>query len=905
MKHYCVISHTHWDREWYQTQEEFRMRLIDLFDHLLEILEANPDYVFHMDAQTIVFEDYWEVRPEMKEICCRYIKEGRILAGPWYVQNDFFLTSGEATVRNLLIGMQQANQMGGCGKTGYTPDQFGLISQLPQIFRGFDIDHCVFGRGYMGFAEKEDGTIVIKKKPSEFVWKSPDGSEVLAICMTHWYNNAQRFSADIERAHCLVQNVKTSFEGIATTPYLLLMNGVDHLEPQADLLPILSKVQKCLQKDEKIYQTSMEHYAELVRTAKKKDEMSVEIGELMQGADENLLKDTTSSRIYLKIMNAELQNMLENRLEPLYTLMELYGMEGIYPAGHLDYLWKMLIKNHAHDSICGCSTDAVHRHMEDRFEAIQEMGEELLRRGMKQLAAHVNEGFNEDDYQIVVFNGLEHARTETIEVTIDIVSTDEPKGIRITAPDGQEVPFIILENYTFAKSVFSPINLPGKLDAIRYKVCMLAENIPAFGYLVYRVEIGNKTRHQKLESQIAYRDGAEYCLENDSLKAVITPTGKLNLFYKKNGRRYEDILTVQDVADAGNAYVFSPLKDDIPVDIADFIPEITVEESDGFAGKVRLHYEIMVSAYYDNAKQKRSDAMVIMPLDILIGLKKGSNFLDLRFEVENRAKDHRMNAVIRTGINSDVVKATTPYDVIARNKWDIDTRICNETEHNSGMVAISQGQDGIAILNRGIYGYEHLQKECGTLTFPIVRATGAISAGVESDDDAWRIPENQCLRKIQCELAIMPQCGSELAEQAAFAAKAYQNPFMVQCESVDTKKFLGGRPAVQDTNIAELFYQDIPYAEVQLGSKGFGFSIEEQGLQVTAFKKSYDRTGYILRFFNLKDENIETELNFEQLQIQKIWKTNLMETSRTELKISNNKVSLNVRPKEIVTLYMK
>ena len=69
MKHYCVISHTHWDREWYKTQEQFRLSLIDLIDHMLEILDAQSDYIFHMDAQTIVFEDYWEIKPEMKEKC--------------------------------------------------------------------------------------------------------------------------------------------------------------------------------------------------------------------------------------------------------------------------------------------------------------------------------------------------------------------------------------------------------------------------------------------------------------------------------------------------------------------------------------------------------------------------------------------------------------------------------------------------------------------------------------------------------------------------------------------------------------------------------------------------------------------------------------------------------------------
>lgn len=902
MKHYCVISHTHWDREWYQTQEEFRMRLIDLIDHLLQILDEEPDYIFHMDAQTIVFEDYWEVRPEMKEKCCKYIREGRILAGPWYVQNDFFLTSGEATVRNLLIGMNQAEEMGGCAKTGYTPDQFGLISQLPQILQGFGLDHCIFGRGYREMVELEDGRIAGKCKPAEFIWKSPDGSEVLAICMSYWYNNAQRFSADIDRAYHLTKWIGELFEGVATTPYLLLMNGVDHLEPQPDLLPILKEVEKRLPEDEKIYQTTMEHYAELVRGAKAKEEMWTQTGELMEG--NRTLKDTASSRVYLKRTNSELQNMLENRLEPLYTMMELSGMDGVYPSGHLDYLWKMLIRNHAHDSICGCSTDAVHRHMEDRFAAIGEMGRELQRRGMKQLSAHVGEGLEEDDYQIVVFNGLEHSRTEVVDVTVDIVASDEPVGLRITSPDGQEIPFIVRNHYSLVKSVFSAINLPGKLDTERYEIRLLAENVPAFGYVVYRVQTGEKTVLYAKDSQIVSMEGQNYCLENDSLKALITSSGEVNLIHKESGHCYQNLLTVQDVADVGETYNFRPLEGDVPVDIAGLNLEITLEESDAFTGKIRMHYEVTLPAYYDAENQKRSDEVVTMPLDIYVGLKAESKQLDLGFKLENRVKDHRMRALIRTGLESDVTTASAPYDLISRNKWDIDTRVCTETEHTSGSVTIGQGELAMSVLNRGVYGFENMQKEQGTLAFTLVRATGGISAGVESDDDAWKVPENQCLRELECELAVMPQCGSNSAEEAVFEAKAFQNPLMVQCEPVDKRKFMGGRAAVQDTTIAELFYQDLEYADVKLERKGREFFLEGQGLQVTAFKKAYDRTGHILRFFNAEENAVDAVLHLGNLPIKKVSKTNLKETAREELVIADNTVSLQVKPKEIVTLFI-
>lgn len=905
MIHYCVISHTHWDREWYQTQEEFRMRLIDLFDHLLTILDENPNYIFHMDAQTVVFEDYWEVRPEMKEKCCRYIKEGRILAGPWYVQNDFFITSGEATVRNLLIGMKQADEMGRCARTGYTPDQFGLISQLPQILCGFGLDHCIMGRGYASVKELGAATDVIDSKPTEFIWKSPDGSEVLGIHMAHWYNNAQRFSQNIDNAYRLVNNIKESFEGLATTPYLLLMNGVDHLEAQPDLLPILEEIQKRLPEGESIYQTTMEHYVELVRGAKRKEDMPEEVGELMQGRNTELLKDTASSRGYLKRQNSELQNLFENRLEPLYAWMDFAGMKGIYPSGHMDYLWKMLIRNHAHDSICGCSTDAVHRHMEDRFENFLEMGKELQRRGMKQLAAHVQAGFEQKDYKLVVFNALEKARTELVEVDIDIVAEDNPVGIRIINVEGQEVPFELLDKKMFGKSVFSAINLPGVVDTVRYRIRFVAEDVPAFGYLVYRIVTDAETVRDNKEDKLAFIMNDEYVLENQNLKLTVSKEGKVNLLDKSSGKLFRNILSVQDVADIGNAYVYEPMPSDKPINVTERIAGITLEESDAFYGCVCLHYDVVLPKAYDTVKKCRSEEMVIMPLEIRLSLTRTSKAADIRFVLDNKAEDHRMSAWIHTGIQKDISVATSPYDMIYRNKWDIDTQICNETEHTSGMTAILEKDYGMAVLNRGVYAYENLQDEEGVLTFPIVRATGAISAGVESDDDAWKIPENQCLRVAEIELSLMPLSENNMAQRAAFAAKAFQNPLMAQCEPVDTHKFMGGRAAVQDTEIAEFFYQDLEYADVQLPQRECGFQLMGDGLQVTAFKKSFDRTGYILRFFNGTEEAVEAELHFDGLKAQKVWKTNLRESVREELILQNQTVSIPVKGKEIVTLYLE
>ncbi|RLE31251.1 alpha-mannosidase, partial [Candidatus Acetothermia bacterium] len=108
-----VVPHTHWDREWYLSFEEFRFHLVEALDRVISLLGAHPRYRFTLDGQVIPLLDYLEIRPERKELLQEYIREGRLLIGPWYVQPDEFLVSGEALVRNLLYGTRLAREFGG------------------------------------------------------------------------------------------------------------------------------------------------------------------------------------------------------------------------------------------------------------------------------------------------------------------------------------------------------------------------------------------------------------------------------------------------------------------------------------------------------------------------------------------------------------------------------------------------------------------------------------------------------------------------------------------------------------------------------------------------------------------------------------------------------------------------
>ena len=166
-----VVSHTHWDREWYQTFQAYRKRLVFLIDELLEHMEKNSDYkYFHMDGQTIVLEDYLAIRPEHEQRLKNLIQQGRILIGPWYVMPDEFLVSGESLVRNLQKGFEISQSFGvEPMKCGYVVDIFGHNSQMPQILRGFGIESAILWRGVGNYPK------------DLFRWVSPDGSPVLCI----------------------------------------------------------------------------------------------------------------------------------------------------------------------------------------------------------------------------------------------------------------------------------------------------------------------------------------------------------------------------------------------------------------------------------------------------------------------------------------------------------------------------------------------------------------------------------------------------------------------------------------------------------------------------------------------------------------------------------------------------
>src|SRR5262252_4232575 len=373
-----VVSHTHWDREWYLTHEQFRFRLVSLIDRLLDLLEADPSYkYFHLDGQTIILEDYLEIRPEQEPRLRAAIEAGRILIGPWYVMPDEFLVTGESLVRNLLRGHRISRRFGTPMPVGYLPDLFGHVAQMPQIWRQVGLDNTILWRGFGG-------------RDAEYWWTAPDGSRVLMMHLPpEGYCNATRLVFD-PGAMMARAAEKVGYERARTrTGQALLMNGVDHVEPHGAIPGLIERLSA--QPDQRAHHSTLPAYVAAVRAAVETGHPPLETvaGELRGGTDyANLLPGVLSARVYLKQQNADVEALLESYAEPLALFASIASVSR-YPAGELRHAWKTLLQNHPHDSICGCSIDAVHEENVTRFARARQAAEIAGARSVKAMGSRL------------------------------------------------------------------------------------------------------------------------------------------------------------------------------------------------------------------------------------------------------------------------------------------------------------------------------------------------------------------------------------------------------------------------------------------------------------------------------------------------------------------------------------
>ena len=435
-----LVPHTHWDREWYEPFQVFRMRLVELVDELLDSMDADDRLAFTLDGQVATVDDYLEIRPAARPRIERLIAEGRLAIGPWQILMDEFLVSGETMIRNLELGWRGAEALGAAMPVGYLPDMFGHIAQMPQLLRRAGIRHAVVWRGVPAAIDRH-----------AFTWRSPDGSSVRAEYLVGGYGNGAYLLAIPDRLAEKVGRYVDASRAFYGDRSILAMYGTDHAVPSPALARIVADANAARDDIVVRIETLTEYIRAFDASVAEPDASGSAVapvwtGELRSAARANMLMNVTSARIDIKAAAARAERTLERYAEPLAAL---HGEA--WPERLLELAWRRVVDNSAHDSICGCSQDAVVDQVLTRFAEAQQIGRGVVVAAIRPLAAAAPRG------SVVVVNPSPFVRTDVVEVELDVPAAWE--SVELELPDGRRLATQLLDR---PETVLRRLRLAGR-----------------------------------------------------------------------------------------------------------------------------------------------------------------------------------------------------------------------------------------------------------------------------------------------------------------------------------------------------------------------------------------------------------------------------------------------------------
>jgi mannosylglycerate hydrolase len=407
-----LVPHTHWDREWYEPFQRFRLRLVDLMDDVVARAEADPSFHFTLDGQLAVVDDYLEVRPEALPRIVKLVASGQFAIGPWAILLDEFLCSGENIVRNLEWGLRRASELGQAMPAGYLPDMFGHCAQMPQILVRAGIRQACVWRGVPSTIDKH-----------AFRWEAPDGSAIRTEYLPGGYGNAASLLAEPDRlGEAAAEHVAHARPWFGADP-ILAMYGTDHSAP----LPWLSSA--VAQLGGALRLSTLAQYLALFDPSDV-DALPVWRGELRSHARANILPGVLSNRPHLKRGLAAAERMVERYAEPLAAL---WSPPDEWPGRLLELAWQRLVQSSCHDSVTGCGVDETAVQVAARIAEAEQIGTGVRDRAVGAIAAHVPAS------AVLAVNPTPAWRTDVVPV--ELAAPHEWAEVALRLPDGTLAPF--------------------------------------------------------------------------------------------------------------------------------------------------------------------------------------------------------------------------------------------------------------------------------------------------------------------------------------------------------------------------------------------------------------------------------------------------------------------------------
>jgi mannosylglycerate hydrolase len=756
----AIVPHTHWDREWYSPFQDFRMRLVKLLDALLPMLESDLSYArFLLDGQTMVLDDYLEIRPEAEPALTRLAASGRLAVGPWMVLMDEFMVSGETMVRDLQLGMARGAQFGGAMQVGYLPDMFGHVAQMPQMLRLAGLEHAVVWRG-----------VPLAITQTAFWWEAPDGSRVRAEYLYGSYSNGRDLPDDAKRLVGRARDYEAEL-GPVRIGDLLLMNGTDHQMPQPWLGRVVAEANQ-IQDEYEFVVTSLPEYL----PTQPVDGLATWRGELRSGARANVLMGVASNRVDIHRACALAERAVEKRAEPLSAL---FRAPDAYPHALLGLAWRLLVANSAHDSSCACSADEVVDQVAVRYAEARQLGDGLARDATSDLAGAVDAPAG----TTLVVNPTTHARGGLVEV-----SMPGHGAAHVVTDDGRQLPAQVIAERgglafsdviigskvrwvldlmrgaefagnNVARAAIEPagdgtfdvsvhLASPGEplddLGELREEMLRIGDAGGTIRVKVYRppsrrllfdagtvAGFGWTTLHAvDGEGPTGTVRASGTTLHNEHLDVEVDAGRGTYTVTTRDGVSVAGLGRLVDGGDGGDTYNYSPPSLDSEISEPDSVAVAVLE-----TGPVRARVAIDTTYTWpkhaqgdERACTTRSDERVAATVRTTLELRPGERFLRVRTELENPCDDHRLRAHFPLPAPVRGSDAECAFTVVQRGL----TAEGGELEYglptfvSRRFVDASDGAVGLALLHDGLLEYEVVGD--GTeLALTLLRAVGYLS----------------------------------------------------------------------------------------------------------------------------------------------------------------------------------
>ncbi|MGQ0650329.1 MAG: hypothetical protein ACT4P7_22540 [Gemmatimonadaceae bacterium] len=872
-----VVSHTHWDREWYKTAEQFRVGLVSLIDDLLETPRA-----FLLDGQGIVLDDYLGWRPERRAALGALLTGGRLEAGPWYVLADNLIPSGEALVRNLLAGRAALGAHGASAPAVlYCPDAFGHPAAGPVLASGFGLPLAVVWRGYGGRGWPAGDSAR---------WRAANGDEVL---LYHLPSSGYELGANLpsmpDAAHARWQEIIDTLGPRSRSGLLLVLNGADHHAVQPALDAALTTARMVLP-DVAIESVLLSAFPPAQRARLSRTKLAVVEGELRCSPGYVWsLQGTFGARAAQKRTNARLERLLSREVEP-WTAHAWWRGVGASPAAE-HALWRLVLESHPHDTLCGCAIDAVALAMDDRLRRADAGARELRNVTLGALVGcepdETRVNFDSSDRDVLMANPVPHSRTGVVEIDVEIPLAPAPVGPGSRPAPARAAPMFSLGSPALPMQRLSTGRAFARHDARRHyprnalvqrdRVLVWADAIPSSGTVVIPV-VERRTR-ARAPQEVSVDAGV---LSNGLLSVWLDEARGLCL--RAGSIELEQALGFESAADGGDLYTPSLVPDTTRTGS---IVKRRVTMRGPLRAELTLDCRVPVAT---RALQSATGVPIArraasLRLRVRVQLDAGTPWCRILVEGTNTAEDQRTRIVFGTGCANRVHLADAAFGAVRRSAGapptlpgDVEVLPPTAPLHRYVSLFDDGRGYGMTVVSDGLAEYEAMP--CGDVAVTLIRAVGELSRSdlrERRGHAGWPVP--------------VPLAQSLGPFEASFA---------LYIHGLDTPAWRHAIERVADDVLLPASGATVVTGTANLRTEGL--TLEGEGLRLLACKRSADGRAMVARCLNTGPRAVRGELTLQGLAGARL--ARLDETPLGALAVSENRVRFEMAPHAVSTFLL-